>query len=156
MEDREGRRAVGGSPLDGGRQVCHGMTEADVVAAPPGGPSSPAVEGLEVAPVVVAVAASGRARGVLENHPSVVVLSVGLETVVTVGEVGVASSVGLSENCSGSLAAPPTMVFEGVVVAAAVDLLLLPALVAFGGLAEVLPLVAVAVEVVVSSDWLRP
>lgn len=149
----EGRRAVGGSPLDGGRQVCPGM--AEVVVAPTGCLSSPAVEGLEVAPVVE-VAASRRVRGVVENLPSVVVPSVGLEIVVTVGEVGRSPSVGLSENCSRPPTAPPTLVLEGVVMTVVVDL---PPVVAFGGLAEMLPPVTVTVEVVVvvvSSGWLGP
>lgn len=72
-EEREGLRADGGSPLDGGRQVCHRMTEADVVVvAPPGGPSSPVVDGLEVAPVVEGFA-SGGARCLVGTPLSVVV-----------------------------------------------------------------------------------
>lgn len=54
-EDREGLRTEGGSPLDGGRQVCHRMKGVEVVAAPPCGPSSPAVDGLEVAPILEGV-----------------------------------------------------------------------------------------------------
>lgn len=161
-EDREGLRAEGGSPLDGGRQVCHRVMVVEVVVAPPGGPSSPAVDGLEVAPVVEGVS-SGSALCLVDTPPSVVVSRIGPETVVTVAEVGLPPSVGLSENCSGSPSGPPAPVFEVVVVAVVVDLLPVPTVVAFGSLAVVLPLavltvavVVVVVMVVISSDWLRP
>lgn len=155
-EEGAGEGAEGGSPLDCGRQVCHRTTDVEaVLAVPPGGPSSPAVDGFVVANVMEE-AASGSAWGLVDTPPSVVVVpSVGPERAVTVGEVGLAPPAGPSEDSSGSPRTAPALVFAGVVVAVAVDLPPVPPAATSGGPAEVLPPAAVAV-VVVSSDWLRP
>lgn len=153
-EEWFGGGAEGGSPLDDGRQVCHRTTDVEAVpAAPPGGPSPPAVVGFEVAPHTEGTA-SGSALD-LANTPPSVVPSVGTETAVTVGAVGLAPPVGPSDDCSGSPRAAPAPVFAGVVVAAVVDLPPVTPAGTSGGLVEVLPPAAAAV-VVVSSDWLKP
>lgn len=160
--------AEGGSPLDGVREVFHQMMEVAVaVVAPPGGPASPAVGGFGVKLVVGAV--SGTRRCAVDTPPSAVVVSpVGgrvpedddvvmpLEASEAVEGMDQVLPAGPSEDCSGSPKALPAPVFEVVIVAAVVDLPLVPPTVTSSGLAEVLPPAMVALVLVVSSDWPRP